>query len=199
MNSPPSIILASTSQVRQQLLRSAGIHFTAISPGVDESLIKKTTGASSPEMLAATLAAAKSTALASKHQNALIIGADQLLVLDGKIFDKPASVEEARLHLQALRHGTHQLISAVCCSKNGAVLWQHQSIASLTMRSFTDEFLDYYIAHCGAGLTTSVGAYKLEGMGIQLFDTIVGDYFTILGLPLLPLLAFLRSQDLIAS
>lgn len=199
MNPSTPIILASTSQIRQQLLRNAGVVFTALSSGVDESLIKEASRESSPAMLAAALATAKSTALCQAHPGALIIGADQLLVLDGKTFDKPSSIPDARLQLQALRNRSHQLISAISCSRSGATLWQHQSAATLTMRPFTDEFLDHYITRGGTDLLTSVGAYKLEGRGIQLFETISGDYFTILGLPLLPLLAFLRGEGLLES
>lgn len=197
MKSPTPIILASTSRIRQQLLRNAGVSFIALSPGVDESVIKEARRELSPAELAAELARAKSTPLCNVHRDALIIGADQLLVLDGKVFDKPQSISDARFQLQTLRNRSHQLISAVSCSTNGEVLWQHQSVATLTMRPFTDQFLDHYISLCGADLCTTVGAYKLEGLGIQLFETITGDYFAILGLPLLPLLAFLRSKSLL--
>lgn len=197
MNSQETIILASTSHIRQQLLRNAGVSFTAMSPGVDESEIKNAAKGSSPEVLAAALATAKSSGLSGHYPHTVVIGADQLLVLDGKTFDKPRSIPDARLQLQVLRNRSHQLVSAINCSRNGKSLWQHRSVATLTMRPFTDEFLDRYIARCGADLLTSVGAYKLEGPGIQLFDRIDGDYFTILGLPLLPLLAFLRSENLL--
>jgi septum formation protein len=153
----------------------------------------------SPGDLAQSLAAAKAISVANQMPDALVIGADQVLNLSGKAFDKPGSRDEARRHLLELRGLPHVLETAICCARDGKVLWDHLERATLTMRAFSESFLDEYLDHMGSDVTTSVGAYKLEGLGAQLFDNIEGDYFTILGLPLLPLLDYLRRQGALAT
>ena len=188
------LILASTSRIRGELLGKAGLAFEAMRPEVDENALKIEAKGLSPGHLAQSLAASKAVSVASRWSQALVIGADQVLNLAGKAFDKPGSKEEARRQLLQLRGRSHVLETAICCARDDKVVWQHLGRATLTMRDFSESFLDDYLAHVGADVTTSVGGYKLEGRGAQLFETIDGDYFTILGLPLLPLLDFLRRQ-----
>jgi septum formation protein len=188
------LILASTSRIRGELLGKAGLAFEAMRPEVDENALKFKAKGLSPGHLAQSLAASKAISVASQWSQALVIGADQVLNLAGKAFDKPESPEEARRQLLQLRGRSHVLETAICCAQEDKVVWQHLGRATLTMRDFSESFLDDYLAHVGADVTSSVGGYKLEGRGAQLFETIDGDYFTILGLPLLPLLDFLRRQ-----
>lgn len=194
-----NLVLASTSRIRGELLTQAGLAFTAMRPEVDENALKISAKGVSPGDLARSLAAAKAVSVTNRSPEALVIGADQVLNLAGKAFDKPASREEARQHLLQLRGQRHVLETAICCAKAGKIVWEHLGRATLTMRAFSESFLDDYLDHMGPEVTTSVGAYKLENLGIQLFDTIEGDYFTILGLPLLPLLDFLRRQGALAT
>lgn len=140
-----------------------------------------------------TLAEAKATA--DDHGTALVIGADQLLECDGRWFDKPASMDEAADHLRALSGRTHRLVSAVCVATGGTVTWRHVEVPLMTMRRLDDDFITAYLDRAGPSILESVGAYRLEGIGARLFAHIDGDYFTILGLPLLPLLAFLRQAE----
>lgn len=144
--------------------------------------------------LAQALARAKAQALSKPGDMTIVIGADQTLEHDGKLFDKPATLSQAESQLQSLRHATHQLHSAVACAQQGQIVWEDVSTANLTMRDFSDAELYRYLKLVGDKALTSVGAYQIEGPGLSLFDRIDGDYFTILGLPLLPLLAFLRQQ-----
>ena len=146
---------------------------------------------------AVALARAKAHAIHPRYPEAWIIGADQMLVCNDQWFDKPVDFAEARSHLKALRGQTHELISAICVVRHGDVVWQNISRAQLTMISFSDEFLENYLERSGSEVLESVGVYRLEGLGPQLFSKIEGDYFTILGLPLLPLLAFLREAQII--
>ncbi len=194
-----AIILASTSAIRKRLLEGAGVAFGTEKPLVDEHELKQRAPGLAREALAQHLASAKCLSVSAQHPEALVIGADQVLTFSNTTFDKPRSLEEARSHLQQLRGNTHTLISAVCCARASDLLWQYSDRAELTMRYFSDRFLDNYISTVGADATMSVGAYKLEALGIQLFEQIEGDYFTILGLPLLPLLEFLRSTGEIGS
>ncbi len=194
-----AIILASTSPIRCRLLENAGVKFVAEKPLVNEDELKQRAPGLAREALAQHLASAKCLSVSISHPEDLVIGADQVLSFSGKTFDKPASLEDARSQLTELKGKTHTLISAVCCAKGEAVLWQHSDRAELTMRYFSNRFLEDYLAAVGADACTSVGAYKLEGPGLQLFEHIEGDYFTILGLPLLPLLEFLRSTGEIGS
>jgi septum formation protein len=193
------LILASTSRIRSELLTGAGLMFETLRPEVDENALKVSARGLAPGELAQSLAASKAVSVANRRPEAMVIGADQVLNLEGRIFDKPGSREEARDHLLRLRGRSHMLETAICCAKRGDTLWQHLGRAKLTMRSFSDEFLDRYLDRIGPEALTSVGAYKLEGLGAQLFEAIDGDYFTILGLPLLPLLDFLRRQGALAA
>ncbi|MBL8906482.1 MAG: septum formation protein Maf [Rhizobiales bacterium] len=198
MTAPVPLILASGSAIRAQLLARAGLSFSILRPDVDEAELKSRFGQSSPAGLAATLAEAKASAVSRTHPDALVIGADQVLNFAGQPHDKPSSIAEARAQLIRFRGKTHALETAVCCCRSGRPVWSHAMHADLTMREFTDAFLDSYLESLGEDVLTSVGGYKLEERGIQLFSGIEGDYFGILGLPLLPLLAFLRNEGLIA-
>jgi septum formation protein len=162
-------------------------------PALDEEDAKRRFGALPPEMMAMRLAEAKALSLSQAVADAIIIGADQVLDFNGRRIDKPSSLDEAREQLLALRGRTHRLISAVACARGDTIVWSHAGTARLKMWQFTDGFLDDYLTRTAAEATDSVGAYKLEALGAQLFEDIDGDYFTILGLPLLPLIAFLRS------
>ena len=193
------LILASTSQARRSLLAQAGLAFEALAPAVDEAKLKSVAPQLEPAAMASFLAEAKAASLAKERGDALVIGADQVLDLDGEMLEKPDSPAAARAQLERLRGRTHSLETAVCCAQGSAIVWRHLGQARLTMRNFSDAFLTRYLEFAGRGALTSVGAYQLEGPGIQLFETVEGDYFTILGLPLLPLLAFLRSREAIAS
>jgi septum formation protein len=191
-----ALILASTSPTRLAMVAAAGLETKAVAPPVDEDVIKRRLRAerASPERVAAALAEAKALAVSDQHPHGLVIGADQMLVCDGVCFDKPADRVAARDQLQSLRGRTHQLISAVAVASGGQSQWRTVATATMTMRPLTDGFLDRYLDRIGPAAFSSVGAYQLEGLGAQLFDRIEGDHFTILGLPLLPLLAYLRSQ-----
>ena len=190
------IILASASQSRQALLKAAGVAFRTMTSGIDESAIKRehSQGSSGFGDLALRLAIEKAVAVANRNPDAMVIGADQVLVFEDEVFDKPADIEDARRHLTRLRGNTHRLETAVVCVSGQDVLWSHIETPRLTMRAFSSKHLDAYLAAEGPAVTETVGGYKIEGRGIQLFETISGDHFSILGLPLLPLLGFLRSR-----
>ena len=189
------LVLASASPFRRKLLEAAGVAFRVVPAKVDEAAIKRGYGAGSgPAALAETLAAAKAEAVSRECGNALVIGSDQVAALGGRIFDKPADLAEARAHLEALRGKTHRLFTAVALAQNGHTVWRQTETATLTMRAFSDDFLDRYLAEGGTRLCQMAGAYEIEGRGIQLFERIEGDHFTIVGLPLVPLLAELRAR-----
>lgn len=193
------IVLASASATRRSLLEQAGVPFVVDTAAVDEAAVK---GAmrqetANPARVAEVLAELKATRVSSRHPGAIVIGADQMLDCEGAWFDKPESVEAARVQLLALRGRSHRLTSSVVAVRDGTRLWHHTEAAKLTMRQFSDAFLDQYLAAAGAAATTSVGAYQLESLGAQLFMTVEGDHFTILGLPLLPLLDFLRENGVL--
>ena len=197
----PKVVLASASTIRRTLLTNAGIP-CIIDPGaVDEEEVKqamKAEGAPATAV-AETLAELKAMRVAPRHRDALIFGTDSMLECNGIWFDKPADRDHAAAHLTALSGRTHRLISSAVCVRNGARVWHHTSIASLTMRSLSRQFIDAYLEAAGPDVQRSVGAYQLEGLGAQLFSKIEGDYFTVLGLPLLPMLAFLRANNVIAE
>lgn len=190
------LILASGSTIRAEMLRNAGVEVETQVARVDEATIKGSMLAENarPRDIADTLAEMKARRVAMKHPEALVLGADQVLVCDGQLFDKPETVEEARAHLKTLRGKAHELLSAAVIFENGTPVWRHIGRAQLMMREFSDEFLDAYVAEQGDDLLTTVGAYKLEGVGAQLFSRVQGDYFSVLGLPLLEVLEFLRSR-----
>lgn len=193
------IILASTSATRQALLRNAGISFTAIAPDVDERGLVARHPDWSPSDIALKLAEAKAREVSARYPQAIVIGADQVLALGEKTFSKPASRESCRQQLVELRGNAHHLISGVVCARDGRPEWSHTSTAQLVMRMFSESFLESYLDAVGDDCTTSVGGYKVEGLGLQLFEEIRGDHFTILGLPLLQLLEHLRDAGELPS
>lgn len=188
------IVLASMSGARRALLAGAGVPHRAVSPGVDEEAAKAAFRAegAAPRDQADWLAELKAVRASQKHRG-FVIGADQMLTCEGAAFDKAQSLSEARERLAYLRGREHQLLCAVVIAKEGAVLWRTLETARLTMRPFSDAFLDTYLAEHGEAALSSVGCYQLEGGGAQLFSRIEGDYFAILGLPLLPVLGQLRT------
>ncbi len=190
------LILASASAARIALLKNAGLDFEARAAAIDERAIEAPLAESriAASGIALALAEAKALSVAASQPDTLVIGADQVLVAGAERWNKPASLAEARAQLLALAGRSHTLHSAVAVVRGHAVLWRHEDAAHMTMRAFTPDFLEAYLARVGDLALKSVGAYQLEGPGIQLFDRIDGDYFTILGLPLLPLLKFLRSE-----
>ncbi len=194
------LVLASASPFRRRLLEAAGVAFTVVAAKVDEAAIKRGHGAGlTPAALADTLAAAKAEAVSRAYGNSLVIGSDQVAALGSRVFNKPADLAEARAHLEELRGKTHRLFTAVALAQNGNVVWRRTEIANLTMRAFSGEFLDWYLAEGGTRLCQMAGAYEIEGPGIQLFERIEGDHFTIVGLPLVPLLAELRKRGAITA
>lgn len=197
------LILASGSPYRRKMLQAAGLVFRVVPADVDEAALKRglasQTPPPAPAAIADALARAKAHSVSIHHASATVIGADQLLEFDGELLDKPGDLSAARAQLERLRGKTHRLISAVVVAEAGQVLWAHVDEAVLTMRPFTPEFLDRYLAEAGPDLCRIVGAYEIEGLGIQLFERVEGDHFTIIGLPLLPLLAELRSRGVIAA
>lgn len=200
---PPNIILASGSAIRRQLLASAGVVFSVVPADVDEGAIRadltRDSDCVDPDHVAGILARAKAEAVSAAHPHALVIGADQILSLGSRLFEKPGDLSAARDHLDRLRGQTHALHSAVVLAQGGHAVWGTCECAQLTMRRFSDAFLDAYIGRAGERICRSVGAYELEGLGLQLFEHIEGDYFTILGLPLLALLSELRARGALVS
>ena len=198
--SAPPLVLASASTTRAQLLTAAGVAFTTAVSAVDEDEIKRSMQSAGADAAAAAdaLAEAKAARVSRRAPGALVIGADQILECGGVWFDKPPDVDHARAHLASLRGRSHQLATAVCVVRDGQRLWHHREAPRLTMRRFSDAFIESYLAAEGSSVLGSVGAYRLEGPGIQLFARIEGDHFSILGLPLLPLLDFLRGHGVVA-
>ena len=195
------LILASSSPTRRRLLADAGLEVRVEPARVDEGAIKcrfRAAGGSAADC-ALALAEAKALQVAASHHHALVIGADQILVCDGDWLDKPLSLADARVQLLFLRGRTHELLTAACVVHQQAMMWQAVTSARLTMRNFKDRFLDAYLGAEGSAILGSVGSYRLEGRGIQLFARIEGDYFAILGLPLLELLNFLRERRALSS
>jgi septum formation protein len=191
------LILASQSAARQALLANAGIAFEAIPAELDELAIQLASALSAPGEIAALLARDKALFVSANHHDRFVVGADQTLILGERLFNKPAGRAQAAAQLRALAGQSHELHSAVAVVRDDEVLFEHVSIARMTMRPLDDNAISAYLDAAGAVVTTSVGAYQLEGLGVHLFERIEGDHFTILGLPLLPLLKFLRSQGLL--
>ena len=185
-------MLASASSARAQVLDGAGIPYLRDPASIDEGEIKSACRAKGATVVAEALARAKAEAVSPRHHGALVVGADQILECGDTWFDKPADGERAAAHLRSLRGRTHRLVSAVCVVRDGKRIWRHVETARLTMWGFDDAFIDRYLERAGPAVLESLGAYRLEGVGAQLFSDIQGDFFAILGLPLLPLLAFLR-------
>lgn len=196
---PKTIILASTSPFRRQLLENAGLNIKTVAPEIDERAVEEPLQASgmNPEDVALILAEAKAIEVSERFSDMWVIGGDQTLSLGDEVFHKPADMEGARRHLLALSGKTHQLNSAVVLAKGGKTVWRHVSIARMTMRQLDPGFIGRHLSRVGPIALKSVGAYQVEGEGIQLFERIDGDYFTIMGLPLLPVLAKLREFEVI--
>lgn len=195
------IVLASSSRSRQTMLTSAGVAFIADPSSVDEGAVKRTLGAKQADAatVAETLAAMKAEEVSRRHPQSLVVGSDQMLACEGRWFDKPNDRQTAKNQLMELRGRTHELIAAVTVVRAGQPLWRHVDSAKLTMRAFSETFIDEYLDGIGDDALISVGAYQIEGRGIQLFESIAGDAFTIMGMPLLPLLTFLRDQGVVRT
>ena len=192
-----SLILASGSAVRKRMLEAAGLVFEVEIAPIDEEAAKTSLRADGlkPRDQTSALAELKAVSV-SRTRPGLVIGADQMLAIDDETLDKPKSMGEAREHLRFLRGRTHELVCAAAVARDGVVVWRHVDTPRLTMRAFSDEFIGRYVERAGEAVLKSVGAYQLEGLGAQLFERVEGDYFSVLGLPLLPLIAFLREQGL---
>lgn len=193
-----SLVLASGSASRRRMLEAAGLAFTVDLPRTDEDAAKASLRAAGmkPRDQADALAELKALSI-SRRRPEFVIGADQMLAIDGEVLDKPKDMAEARSHLERMRGKTHELLTAAVVAREGAVIWRYVDTPRLTMRNFSDAFLQQYLSQAGEGVLTSVGAYQLEGLGAQLFARVEGDYFSVLGLPLLPLMAFLREHRIL--
>ncbi|RTE92999.1 MULTISPECIES: Maf family nucleotide pyrophosphatase [Bradyrhizobium] len=193
-----SLILASQSSARKMLLANAGLEFKAVTADIDERGIQAASKLSNPREIALKLAREKAKAVCARHPGSYVIGADQTLALGSRLFNKPAGRDQALAQLRDLAGNSHELNSAIAMAHDGKIVFEDVSIARMTMRAMTEAELSAYLDAAGDAVTTSVGAYQLEGLGVHLFERIEGDHFTILGLPLLPLLAFLRRERLVA-
>jgi septum formation protein len=196
-----SVLLASASEARAAMLRAAGLEVEVQPARIDEAALKEALLAeeAAPRDIADALAELKAKRVSGRAPGRLVLGADQVLVADGALHDKPRDRAEAAKQLRALRGRTHQLLSAAVIARDGAAIWRHVGTARLAMHPFTDRFLEEYLDREGEAVCASVGAYRLEGLGAQLFARVEGDYFTILGLPLLEVLGFLRAQGVLTE
>ncbi|MAD94622.1 MAG: septum formation protein Maf [Rhodobacteraceae bacterium] len=195
------VILASSSSIRAKMLRDAGVKFDVQIPYVDEETILRSLNleGAKPADIADTLAEYKARHISNKNFSSLVIAADQVLAFNGQIYTKPKDIKEARAHLNLLKGQGHQLLSAVVIYEDMKPIWRHTGRAQLSMRNFSNAFLDNYLEKVGEDILHCVGCYQLESYGINLFTHIKGDYFTILGLPLLEVLSFLRTRGVIPS
>ena len=191
------LILASQSRARQALLANAGIEFEAVAAEIDERAVQQASSLSAPGDIAALLAREKALSVSTRPGN-FVIGADQTLALGTRLFSKPGSRAQAAEQLRTLAGQSHELHSAVAVARDGKLLFEGAATARMIMRRLGEAEIEAYLNEAGAAVTSSVGAYQLEGLGVHLFERVEGDHFTILGLPLLPLLAFLRSERLLA-
>jgi septum formation protein len=201
-STPERLILASASTSRAAMLRAAGVEFVAQPADIDETIVKTEFRTAGRDALACAMALAKAKArtVAVRHPGDVVIGADQILVVaGGEWFDKPADLAEAAKQLRRLAGRTHALATAACAMRGAECLWRATATPQLTMRRLGETFLAEYIAGEGAAVLGSVGAYRIEGRGVQLFERIEGDHFAILGLPLIELLAFLRGRGLVGE
>lgn len=193
------LLVASRSEARCKMLTAAGIRIEVEPADIDERALERRYGTASPPEVAALLAAAKARAVSKRHPGRIVLGADQTLSCEGRIFSKPGGLVAAREQLCALRGRVHELHSAVTVTRGEAMAFQQVDTARMSVREFSAEFLERYLEAAGPAVLASVGAYQLEGLGSSLFSRIEGDYFTILGLPLFPLLDFLRRDGLLAA
>jgi septum formation protein len=193
------LVLASKSAIRGEILRAAGLAIEVCPADIDERTIEQGSAARDPGEIAALLAREKALAVAARLPGRVVLGADQTLALGERRFSKPTDRAAAREQLKLLRGQTHQLHTAIALVRDGVILFEHREAARLTMRVFSDRFLEHYLDAAGAAVTASVGGYQLEKTGIQLFERVDGDHFVILGLPLLPLLLHLRQAGWLAA
>ncbi|QWG23559.1 Maf family protein [Bradyrhizobium sediminis] len=191
------LILASQSRARQMLLANAGLRCEAVPAEIDERGAQQASGLLAPGEIAALLAREKALWVSARHSRGYVIGADQTLALEQRLFSKPAGRAQAAEQLRDLAGRSHELHSAVAVARDGKILFEAVAVARMTMRQLSGAEIRAYLDEAGEAVTSSVGAYQLEGLGVHLFERIEGDHFTILGLPLLPLLAFLRSERLL--
>ena len=193
------LILASSSASRQMLMRNAGLTFLSVPADIDERAIDERLAreGAAPEVIAVELAKAKALAVSALHPNAIVVGSDQTMSLGGRIYHKPKDMAEAHANLISLSGRTHRLNCGVSIAQNGQIIWEAVSVADMTVRHLSENFVSRHLERVGEKVLSSVGGYQLEGEGIQLFTSIEGDYFTILGLPLLPLLTKLRMMGVI--
>ncbi len=194
-----SLILASASSSRKMLLTAAGVSFTADPADLDEAALMAGLKDAGAEVMARRLAEEKAMAVSRRHPGRTVLGGDSVIAFDGDHLSKCASLQEARALLARLSGKTHLLVSAAALARDGALLWAHASPCRMTMRDLSPQFLDDYLAQEGKAILSSVGCYHFEGRGAQLFARVDGDYFSVLGLPLLPVLAQLRKEGLLAS
>jgi septum formation protein len=192
------LVLASQSKARQSLLANAGIEFESDPADIDERAVQASSGFSAPDAIASLLAREKALNVSIRRPTQYVVGADQTLSLGARIFNKPAGRAQAADQLRTLAGQCHELHAAVAVVRDGKLLFEQVSIARMTVRALRDAEIENYLDAAGDAVTSSVGAYQLEGLGVHLFERIEGDHFTILGLPLLPLLAFLRSEHLLS-
>lgn len=193
------LVLASNSAARREMLVNAGVTFSVQGADIDENTVKAVHDPSDAAGLAVELARIKALAVSRHNDDAWVLGADQTLAFDGGLVSKAASLDEARARLMAMRGRPHQLHSGAALARNGQIVWSGVDTATLKMRAFSPAFLDAYLAAEGEALLSCVGSYRLEGMGAQLFEAVEGDYFTVLGLPLWPVLAELRRAGVLRS
>jgi septum formation protein len=193
------LILASQSRARQTLLANAGIVFEAVSADIDERAVQQASRLITPGDIAALLAREKALYVSMRQPGQFVVGADQILALGTRLFSKPSGRAQAAEQLRALAGRSHELHSAVAVAREGKILFEAVTVARMTMRRLGEAEIDAYLDEAGDAVTSSVGAYQLEGLGVHLFERIEGDHFTILGLPLLQLLAYLRSERLLAA
>jgi septum formation protein len=193
-----TLVLASGSSIRAQILRNAGVPLSVYPANIDEESVKHEMRGKDGRAIAEKLAELKTLTISTQHPQELVLGADQVLEMDGELFSKADTLDAAAVQLRRLRGKRHQLIGALVLAKNGSPLWRHTEISTLWVRDFSDGFLEYYLKAEGDAVLGSVGCYRYEGVGSQLFERVEGDYFSILGLPLAPLLAALRDQGVIS-
>jgi septum formation protein len=193
------LVLASGSASRKALLTAAGVSFAADPADLDEDALMRSLGQAGAEVMAQSLAEQKALTVSRRHPGETVLGGDSVIGFDGEYLSKCASLEQARTLLRRLSGHTHLLVSAAALARDGSLLWAHASRCRMTMRVLSAEFLEDYLAQEGAGILSSVGCYHFEGRGAQLFDRVEGDYFSVLGLPLLPVLAQLRKEGVLAS